>query len=264
MTPEPVWRPSPGVVAGAAITRYAERLGRAGDSYEQLWRWSVSDLDGFWSSIVSEFDLDLGPEPGPVLADRSMPGAVWYPGATVNYAAHVFGGRDPDDVAIRHASEARDGLGTWTWGRLERETARIAAGLRSAGVGPGDRVCAYLPNIPETVAAFLACASLGAVWSSAAPEFGARSVVDRFAQIEPTVFLAIDGYRYGGRAFDRSEVVAGVASQIGGGVRTVRFGYLDGTGWEDGFLGPPDAELTFARVGFAAPLWVLYSSGTTG
>ncbi|HLI59368.1 MAG TPA: acetoacetate--CoA ligase [Solirubrobacteraceae bacterium] len=264
MTPEPVWTPSADAVAAAAITRYAERIGRAGAGYEQLWRWSVEDLDAFWSSIVESFALDLGAAPGPVLADRSMPGAVWYPGATLNYAAHVFRAREPDAVAIRHASEVREGLGEWTWRRLQRETARIAAGLRALGVGVGDRVCAYMPNIPETVAAFLACASLGAVWSSAAPEFGARSVVDRFAQIEPKVLLAIDGYRYGGRDFDRSEIVARIASKIGGGVRTVRFGYLDGSGWEEGFLGAEDASLTFARVPFAAPLWVLFSSGTTG
>src|SRR5579875_2924296 len=265
MTPEPVWRPSPELVASAAITSYAERVGRAGDDYEHLWRWSIDDLDGFWSSIVSHFGLDLGEEPGPVLGDRSMPGAVWYPGARLNYAQHIFReGRDPSAVAIRHASEARDGLGEWTWARLERETARIAAGLRASGVGAGDRVCAYMPNIPETVAAFLACASLGAIWSSAAPEFGARSVIDRFAQIEPKVLLAIDGYRYGGREFDRSSIVSEIAGAIGATVRTVRFGYLDGSGWEAGFLGPEEAPLRFERVAFDAPLWVLFSSGTTG
>jgi acetoacetyl-CoA synthetase len=264
MSADPVWSPSPEAVAAASITPYAQWLGRGDASYEELWRWSVEDLDAFWSSIVEYFALDIGSGPGPVLADRSMPGTVWYPGATLNYAAHVFRAREPDAVAIRHASEARDGLGEWTWERLERETARIAAGLRASGVGAGDRVCAYMPNIPETMAAFLACASLGAVWSSAAPEFGARSVVDRFAQIEPTVFLAIDGYRYGGRDFDRSEVVARIAAEIGGGVRTVRFGYLDGSGWEHGFLGPEDAALDCERVPFASPLWVLFSSGTTG
>jgi acetoacetyl-CoA synthetase len=136
----------------------------------------------------------------------------------------------------------------------------VRAGLERLGVGPGDRVCAYLPNIPETIAAFLATASLGAVWSSAAPEFGATSVVDRFAQIEPTVLLAVDGYRYGGRDFDRAEVVGDIAERVGG--RLVRFGYLDGSGWEDGFCG--DGPLAFEPVPFDHPLWVLYSSGTTG
>ena len=126
----------------------------------------------------------------------------------------------------------------------------------------GDRVVAYLPNIPETVAAFLACASIGAVWSSAAPEFGTRSVIDRFAQVEPKVLLAIDGYRYGGKDYDRREVVRDIAAEIPSLGRVVTLGYLDGSGWEDGFLG--DAELSFAALPFDHPLWVLYSSGTTG
>jgi acetoacetyl-CoA synthetase len=188
-----------------------------------------------------------------------MPGAQWFPGATLNYAEHVFWGKDEDAVAIRHASELR-AQGEWTWGRLKQETASIAAGLRSLGVGPGDRVAAYLPNIPETVAAFFACASIGAIWSSAAPEFGARSVIDRFSQIEPKVLLAIDGYRYGGKDFDRSTQVREIGEAVG--ARVVRLGYLDGTGWEEGFLG--SGPLEFAAVPFDHPLWVLYSSGTTG
>ena len=124
------------------------------------------------------------------------------PGARLSFAEHIFRGKRDEEIAIRHASELRE-LDSWTWGELRAQTAAIAAGLRALGVGEGDRVVAYMPNIPETVAAFLACASIGAVWSSAAPEFGARSVIDRFAQIEPKVLLAIDGYRYGGKDFDR-------------------------------------------------------------
>src|SRR5664279_253318 len=192
-----------------------------------------------------------------------MPGAQWFPGAEISYAEHMFRGKDDHALAIQHASELRE-LGSWTWGELRTQTARIAAGLRALGVTSGDRVVAYMPNIPETLAAFLACASIGATWSSAAPEFGARSVIDRFAQIEPTVLLAIDGYRYGGKDYDRDPTVAAIADEIPGLTRTVRFGYLDGTGWEEGFLGPEDAELTFAPLAFDHPLWVLYSSGTTG
>ncbi len=261
---EPLWTPSVQEVQDATITRYAESLGRPADDYAALWRWSVADLDGFWNSIVDHFGVDLGPGRGPVLGSRAMPGAEWFPGATVSYPEHVFRDRDPDAVAIRHASEARDGIGEWTWGQLRLEVARIAAGLAGCGVGRGDRVCAYMGNIPETAAAFLACASLGAVWSSAAPEFGARSVIDRFAQVEPTVLLAIDGYRYGGRDFDRGPVVDEIAAALPGSTRVVRFGYLDGSGWEDGFLGPADSVLTCERVAFGDPLWVLYSSGTTG
>jgi acetoacetyl-CoA synthetase len=172
---------------------------------------------------------------------------------------HVFRGKDEEAVAIRHASELRE-LGEWTWGRLQSETASIASGLRNLGVGPGDRVAGYLPNLPETVAAFFASASIGAIWSSAAPEFGARSVIDRFSQIEPKVLLAIDGYRYGGKDFDRSAQVQEIADAVG--ARVVRLGYLDGSGWEEGFLG--SAALEFGALPFDHPLWVLYSSGTTG
>jgi acetoacetyl-CoA synthetase len=197
-----------------------------------------------------------------VLGSEVMPGAKWFPGARLSYAEHVFAGKDPDSLAIQHASESRE-LERLTWGELRAQTAAIASGLRALGVGPGDRVAAYMPNIPETVAALLACASIGATWSSAAPEFGARSVIDRFAQIEPKVLLAIDGYRYGGKEFDRSESVSRIASEMPSLERVVRLGYLDGTGWEDGFLGSSET-LEFAALPFDHPLWVLYSSGTTG
>src|SRR3954454_3770353 len=255
-TPPVLWQPSPDRIACANITRFARATGMPED-YDALWRWSVSDLDEFWGAVWDCFGL--GDRPGPVLGRREMPGAEWFPGTRVSYAAQIFRGKPDDAVAIRHASEARE-PGEWTWGELRRETARIRAGLVELGVGEGDRVAAYLPNIPETIAAFLATASLGAVWSSAAPEFGARSVIDRFAQIEPKVLLAIDAYRYGGKDFDCSAKVEAIAEEVGG--RLVRFGYLDGSGWEDGFL--RDAPLEFAPVPFDHPLWVLYSSGTTG
>src|SRR5579862_3593945 len=191
-----------------------------------------------------------------------MPGAAWFPGARLSYAHHVFRGRDDSEVAIRHASELRP-LGEWTWGELRARAGAVAGALREAGVGPGDRVAAYLPNIPETVASFLACASIGAVWSSAAPEFGVRSVVDRFSQIEPKVLLAVDGYRYGGRDYDRRGAVEEIAASIPSLERVVSLGYLAGEGWEDGFLGS-GAPLSFEPVGFDHPLWILYSSGTTG
>jgi acetoacetyl-CoA synthetase len=199
-----------------------------------------------------------------------MPGASWFPGATLNYAEHIFRGVDSGEIAIRHASEARS-TGEWTWERLRSETASVAAGLRALGVGPGDRVAAYMPNIAETVASFLACASIGAVWSSAAPEFGARSVVDRFSQIEPKVLLAVDGYRYGGRDHDRREAVETIAAELPGLEQVVRLGYLEGSGWDSAFTSSSDdspvsgaPELEFEPVPFDHPLWVLYSSGTTG
>jgi acetoacetyl-CoA synthetase len=253
--PPVLWTPSDERLEHANMTAFMRAQGHA--DYAALWRWSVEDLDGFWAAIWETYGVEGGYDA--VLGSRAMPGAQWFPGARVSYAEHLFRGKADDRVAIRSASELRV-VEEWTWGRLRAETARIRAGLVARGVGEGDRVCAYLPNIPETIAAFLATASLGAVWSSAAPEFGARSVIDRFAQIEPKVLLAIDGYRYGGKDFDRHEIVDGIAREIG--APAVWLGYLDGSGWEDGFL--QDGPLEFARLPFDHPLWVLYSSGTTG
>ncbi len=265
--PKLLWRPTEERARRATLTRYIEWLsetrGLSFSSYAELWQWSVDDIEAFWASLVSFLDVRFSAGGETVLGDASMPGAQWFPGARCNYAEHIFRGKRDEEAAIRHSSEARPELGTWTWGELRSQTAAIAAGLRALGVGEGDRVVAYMPNIPETVAAFLACSSLGAVWSSAAPEFGARSVIDRFAQVEPKVLLTVDGYRYGGKDFDRGAIVERVTAEMPGLKRVVRFGYLDGTGWEDGFLGD-DSELSFAPLAFDHPLWVLYSSGTTG
>jgi acetoacetyl-CoA synthetase len=260
MAPRLLWTPSAARVERAAITRFAREHGLPED-YASLHRWSVEHLEELWGAVWEHFGVEGSF--GAVLGAREMPGAQWFPGTRVNYAARVFAGKPDGQIAIRHASESRE-LGVWTWAQLRDETARIRAGLVALGVGEGDRVAAFLPNIPETIAAFLATASLGAIWSSAAPEFGARSVIDRFAQIEPKVLLAIDGYRYGGRDFDCAEKVAAIAAELPT-AHVVRFGYLDASGWEDGFLdSSPATPLEFAAVAFDHPLWVLYSSGTTG
>jgi acetoacetyl-CoA synthetase len=259
MEPKLLWRPPAERIEHTTIHRFARTVGREGD-YDALWRWSVDDLEGFWGAVWEFFDVQASEPYERVLGRREMPGAEWFPGSRLSYAEHFFRERDDDAVAIRHASELRE-LSQWTWGELREQTARIAAGLLRMGVGPGDRVAAYMPNIPETIAAFLATASIGAVWSSAAPEFGARSVVDRFAQIGPKVLLAVDGYRYGGRDHDRGEVVAGIAEEIG--AQVVRFGYLDAAGWPSDFVAH-DEPLTFEQVPFDHPLWLLFSSGTTG
>jgi acetoacetyl-CoA synthetase len=270
--PELLWNPSEDRVARATITRYQEWLDRERGlrfaDYDALWRWSVDDLEGFWRSIGDCFGIRFEVASDRVLDGLAMPGTKWFPGSRISYAEHIFraavGGRDADAVAIHHVSELRP-LDTWTWGRLRSETAAVAGGLRTLGVGPGDRVVAYMPNIPETVACFLACASIGAVWSSAAPEFGARSVIDRFSQIEPKVLLAVDGYRYGGKDFDRRAIVRDIADALPSSPRVVTFGYLDGSEWEDGVLpGDGDEELSFEHLPFEHPLWVLFSSGTTG
>ncbi len=263
--PEILWRPSDERLERAALTRYQAWLERSRglrfDSYEDLWRWSVDDLEGFWTSIVEHFELRFEVPGERVLSGLEMPGAEWFAGGQISYAEHIFRNKRDEDVALRHASELRS-LDQWTWGDLRRQTAAIAGGLRRLGVSEGDRVAAYMPNIPETVASFLACASIGAVWSSAAPEFGSRSVIDRFAQIEPKVLLAIDGYRYGGKDFDRGEVVERIGSSIESLEHVVTLGYLEGSGWEEGFLA--EGPLEFAQLPFDHPLWVLYSSGTTG
>ncbi len=264
--PELLWTPSAEQVEAATITRYEAWLERERGlkfgSYEELWQWSVDDIEGFWSSICEFFSVRFDRPAQAVVGRREMPGTEWFPGGRLSYAEHIFRGKRDEDEALFHASELRP-VSSWSWGELRRQTAAIAAGLRARGIGEGDRVVAYLPNIPETVAAFVACASIGATWSSAAPEFGARSVIDRFAQIEPKLLLAIDGYRYGGKDFDRGEIVAQIAAEIPSLEGVVRLGYLDGSGWEPGFL-VQDTELGFAQLPFEHPLWVLYSSGTTG
>jgi acetoacetyl-CoA synthetase len=226
-------------------------------SYDELWRWSVEDLEGFWGSLWERFEI-LASEPYErVLGRREMPGAEWFPGARLNYAEHVLRMARPGETAIVHAREDQEPaeLG---WDELADQVARCAAGLRRLGVGPGDRVAAYMPNTPETVVALLATASIGAIWSSCAPEFGAPTVIDRFAQIEPKLLLATDGYRYGGRDFDRRERVAEIAAAMPSLEHTV----MVPSGWGE-LLAEP-APLRFEQVPFDHPLWVLYSSGTTG
>jgi acetoacetyl-CoA synthetase len=264
--PPVLWQPGPERIERATLTRYARWLGRD-EGYDALWRWSVQEVEAFWASIWEFFEVRASTPYERVLDGHEMPGARWFPGARLSYAEHVFRGRRDDELAIQHASELRE-LSSWTWGELRARTAGIAAGLRELGVQEGDRVAAYLPNLPETMAAFLACASIGATWSSASPDFGVRAVADRFTQIEPRVLLAVDGYRYGGRDFDRRGEVAALRAQMPSLQHTVVLPYLadqplDGTlPWA--VLERDGGPLEFAQLPFDHPLWVLYSSGTTG
>ena len=275
--PEKLWDPPAEPRERARMTEFiawlrAER-GLELDRYEDLWQWSVDDLDGFWSAIWEFFDVQADGDPGQVLGSREMPGAEWFPDTRLNYAEHVFAGKDDAETAILHASELRE-LGELSWGELRRQVAAVAAGLRGLGVEPGDRVVAYMPNIPEAIVAFLAAAGIGATWSSCSPDFGPASVIDRFAQIEPKVLFAVDGYRYGGRDFDRREIVAELQAAMPSLERTVVLPYLDpdpdlgglerAMRWDELAASGEGAELSFERVPFAHPLWVLYSSGTTG
>jgi acetoacetyl-CoA synthetase len=249
------------------------RIGRSFADYQELWQWSVDELEDFWACVWDYCGVRASRPYERVLASDQMPGARWFAGAELNYAEHMLSGRDAGELAVLHTSELRP-LATMTWGELRDQVARVAGGLRALGVGRGDRVVAYMPNIPETLIAFLAASSLGAVWSSAAPEFGARSVIDRFAQIEPKVLLAVDGYRYGGRDFDRREIVGELLDAMPTVEQLVLVGYLpeepsaeglrDALAWRELQQRGEGAELRFEQVPFDHPLWVLYSSGTTG
>jgi acetoacetyl-CoA synthetase len=259
--PAPVWTPPPALVEEAEMTAWLRELGLP--DYHALWEWSVADVARFWRRVWDRYEVQADGEASVVLADASMPGARWFPDVALSFPEHVFRGKSPDAPALHFASELAP-LETWTWGRLREETARIRAGLRRMGVVRGDRVAGYMPNAPQTLAAFLAVSSLGATWSCCSPDFGVRTVVERFAQIEPKVLLAVDGYRYGGKDFDRSSVVADLQAALPGLERTVTLPYLGSDGdWGEAFAAT-DEPLEFERVPFDHPLWVVYSSGTTG
>jgi acetoacetyl-CoA synthetase len=280
----PLWRPTAEDLERAELTRYmhwaGERRGASFGDYEELWRWSVEQGEDFWASIWEFAGVRSSRPYERVWDSPAMPGTRWFEGAELNYAENMLAGpasgagRDPGAVAVLHASELRE-LDQLTWGELSARVAAAAAGLRALGVGSGDRVVAYMPNIPETLIAFLATASIGAIWSSAAPEFGARSVVDRFSQIEPKVLLAVDGYRHGGKDFDRTAVVEGILAELPTVEHTVMLAYLSEgdlpdrstegrLSWSRLLALGAGAELDFEQVPFDHPLWVLYSSGTTG
>ena len=217
--PPPLWPLAPEARERARIGRYlawleAER-GLTFADYDELWRWSISDLDGFWTSIWEYFDVSGGPAPRPVLAERVLPGARWFPTARLNYAERLLAAwaDRPADVALVAYGQTRPPIEVTAAELLEAVT-RVRAALLARGVGRGDRVAAYLPNIPETVVAFLACASIGAVWCSCATEFGPRSVIDRFSQVEPKVLLAVAGYRYGDELIDTRGRVAEVRDAL--------------------------------------------------
>jgi acetoacetyl-CoA synthetase len=254
--PTPIWTPPAELVEDAEATAWLRDLGLA--DYDALWRWSVEDIERFWRRVWDRYDVQADGDPSVVLADAAMPGARWFPDVALSFPEHVFRDKGDDAPAVHFASELML-LETWTWGRLRDETARIRAGLRRLGVARGDRVAGYLPNAPETLAAFLAVTSLGATWSCCSPDFGTRTVVDRFAQIEPKVLLAVDRYHYGGKDFDRSAILDELSAALPSLERTV---VLD-RDWEDVFA-PTDEPLTFERVPFDHPLWIVYSSGTTG
>jgi acetoacetyl-CoA synthetase len=275
-----LWEPTEDVRRNARVARFMAERGLG--SYDELWRWSVTDIDGFWDAVWAHFGVlgergdgpvrEGAPEDWgvPAASDAEMPGVHWFPGATLNYARNALRqGRDQDVTAVVFRSEGGTER-TLTYGELAAQVAEVRAGLRELGVGRGDRVAAYVPNIPEALVGFLATASLGAIWSSCSPDFGAPSVIDRFTQIEPKVLLAVDGYPYNGKRYDRLGVVRDIQDALPTLRATVLIPYLDpeapvpeGVIRYDS-LRRPGAALDFEEVPFGHPLWILYSSGTTG
>jgi len=268
-----LWRPPADVRERSELGRYLDWLRRERNlefaDYEALWRWSVTDLEGFWSSLWDYFEIRAHVPYERVLGSRSMPGAEWFPGTRLNYAEHLLGRDDDlDAVAIVAYSQSREPR-ELTFGGLREQVARVRAGLQRLGIGPGDRVVAYLPNIPETLVAFLASASLGAIWATCPPEFGVRSVLHRLGQLEPKLLLTVAGYRWGDKLVDRREQVAAIRAGLPSLESVVHVPYGDGAddvlpdalSWDE--LGRDQEPLEFEPVPFAHPLYVLFSSGTT-
>ncbi|MGY1753925.1 acetoacetate--CoA ligase [Blastococcus sp. SYSU D01042] len=270
---EVLWAPSAERVEASRLTAFARRLetryGTRFEDYDALWRWSVEHLDEFWAEVWEFFDVGPGTTYDAVLVDRSMPGAVWFPGARLNYAEHVLRRGEGRGTETALVAVAEDGaVAETTWAELTEQVGAVATALRSRGIGPGDRVVGYLPNIPQAVVAFLAAASVGAIWSACGPEIGLQSAIDRFAQLEPALLIAVDGYRFGGREHDRRQLVDDLAAALPTLREVVTVPVLgtredgDGSRWADLLTEPGEPEPV--QLPFDHPLWVVYSSGTTG
>lgn len=290
-----LWQPGPAEREHARVAKFmawlADRRHRPFADYGELWRWSVDQPGEFWDSVWDFFDVPGRRGDGPALEGGPMPDVRWFTGSTVNYARAALrrAQSDPDAIAVIFRSEAGH-RATLTYRELAAEVARVQAGLRELGITRGDRVAGFLPNTPVALIAMLAVTGLGAIWSSCSPDFGATSVIDRFAQIGPKALIAVDGYRYGGKDYSRGEAVADIAAALPGLRAVVTVDYLgSGSGWlpartaggapgprfrtvgwaqlgiPNGCAGPAsDVSPEFAEVPFDHPLWVLYSSGTTG
>jgi acetoacetyl-CoA synthetase len=285
-----LWTPSAARVERSHLTRYLRWLAERGhrfDDYESLWRWSVADLDAFWSSIAEFCRVEFSTPSARVLGKRTMPGAEWFPGATLNYARHALRHERPGEDALLHLSERRP-LTAMSWTELARQVRVLATRLRALGITRGDRVVAYLPNTPEAIVAMLATASIGAVWSSCGPDFGTRGVLDRYSQLAPRLIFCVDGYSYGGKLFDRRADIREIIGRLSTLSHVIHVPYLDVSRhsaegaaadrsdvspitpgallWSDVLSGPdPGREaFQFEQVPFAHPLWILFSSGTTG
>ncbi|WP_085993532.1 acetoacetate--CoA ligase [Oceanobacillus senegalensis] len=242
--------------------------------YQSLWQWSVDNIEDFWESIWKYFGIKSKNPYQTILSTHKMPGAKWFPESTINYTEHIFKERKENHTAIIHTSELRP-KEEITWKQLYKDTAKMQQTLRELGIKKGERVVAYVPNIYETVVVFLATASLGAIWSSASPDFGTQSVIDRFKQIEPKVMITVDGYQYGGKKFDRTDVITSIQSELPTLEATIAIPYLNQNPdisnlkkpilWNEAVQSKGESEvITYEYVSFNDPLWILFSSGTTG
>jgi acetoacetyl-CoA synthetase len=275
---ELLWTPNAARVARSHLTRYLEWLAARGhrfDDYEALWRWSVADLPGFWQTVVEFCGMEFSVPPQGVLGRREMPGAEWFPGGRLNYAAHALRHERPGEDALVHLSERRP-LAALSWTDFARQVRVLATWMRGLGIAPGDRVVAYLPNTPEAIIAMYATASIGAVWSSCGPDFGARGVLDRYSQLQPRLIFCVDGYSYGGKLFDKRAEIRQIIEGLPTLAHVVHVPYLDPEDltpltprsqfWADALAGrdPGRDTFQFEQVPFAHPLFILFSSGTTG
>lgn len=274
-SPKLLWQPSKEVIFKSNLTNYINWLKKNKitevTGYCNLWQWSVDNTEEFWLSILNYFNVLSNSKPTQVLSSYDMPKVEWFKGTEVNYAEHIFRNKSEDHPAILFKNESSE-LINISWIELELKVASLKQFLAAKGVRQGDRVAAYLPNIPEATIAFLATTALGAIWSSTSPDFGISSVVDRFSQIEPKILITVDGYSYGGKQFDKTSEVDQIITQLPTIEQVILIPYLNKesnlkfsntTIWED-TVENKQAKLTFKRVEFNQPIWVLYSSGTTG
>jgi acetoacetyl-CoA synthetase len=274
-----LWEPGKERLENLNIDAFTDWLGQTRDlkfaDYRELQRWSVEHLEDFWAAIWEYFDIQSSTPYECVLRERKMPGADWFPGANLNYAEHIFRDRDPAATALVYASEDRE-LAEMTWGELTGKVAALARWLRDQGIKPGDRVAAYLTNSPEGVIAMLAIVSAGGIWTACSPDLGTPSVLDRFAQLEPRFFICVDGYNYGGKAYDRLDEIHALLEGLPS-VESVVFvprlkkdweqvPIKGATSWDELMDGAAAAntDIEFTQLPFAHPLWILFSSGTTG
>ena len=276
---ELLWTPPPDRIRRANVTALAEWLARERGKhfadYHALWRWSVEDLEGFWQALWEYFAIESSAPHTRVLGRRSMPGAEWFPGARLNYAQHILRGERAGGDVLLHLSETRP-LAALPWTTLGDQVRTLATELRALGIQPGDRVVAWMPNIPETMVAMLATTAVGAIWACCSPDFGERGTLDRLAQLAPRLLFSVDGYRYGGKAFDRRSQLRDIAASLNSLEHLVYLPYLNPADatlplssarhWQTLLERPAvsAAEFEYTQVPFAHPLWTLFSSGTTG